>query len=152
MKILLAIDGSPSSKAAVTEIASKPWPEGTEVKILSAVKVAIPYIPDPLLLLETANLKLRESEFNRLTIAVEQAADQLRESESGNRLKIETEILDGSPKEVIVDEAEAWGADLIVVGSHGYGNIKRFLLGSVSQAVATHAPCSVQIVRSHQKE
>jgi nucleotide-binding universal stress UspA family protein len=152
MKILLAIDGSPSSEAAVNEVAVRDWPEGTEVKILSAVKVAIPYIPDPLLLLETANLKLREIELNRLTIAVEQAADQLRESKSGNRLKIATEILDGSPKEVIVDEAERWGADLVVVGSHGYGNVKRFLLGSVSQAVANHAPCSVQIIRSRQKE
>lgn len=151
MKILLAIDGSPSSEAAVTEVASRFWPEGTEVKILSAVKVAIPYIPDPFFILETANLELREREFNHLTTAVERAAAQLRESESGNGLKIETEILDGSPKEVIVDEAEAWGADLIVIGSHGYGNVKRFLLGSVSQAVAAHAPCSVQIIRS-QKE
>ncbi len=54
---------------------------------------------------------------------------------------------EGSPKEVIVDEAEQWDADLIVVESHGYGNVEKFVLGPVSQAVASHAPCSVEIVR-----
>ena len=60
-------------------------------------------------------------------------------------------VASGSPKEVILDEADAFGADLIVVGSHGYGMVERFLLGSVSQAVALHAKCSVQIVRGAEK-
>lgn len=63
-------------------------------------------------------------------------------------MKITTKVLSGSPKRVILEEAEAFGADLIVVGSHGYGMFERFLLGSVSQAVALHAKCSVEIVRS----
>jgi nucleotide-binding universal stress UspA family protein len=49
---------------------------------------------------------------------------------------------------VILEQSEAFGADLIVVGSHGLGNFERFLLGSVAQAVALHAKCSVEIVRS----
>ena len=53
----------------------------------------------------------------------------------------------GFPKQIILDEAEGWGADLIVVGSHGRGLMGRFLLGSVSQAVALNARCSVEIVR-----
>ena len=53
----------------------------------------------------------------------------------------------GSPREVILDEADHWGANLIVVGSHGYRGLTRFLLGSVSQAIASHAKCSVEIVR-----
>jgi nucleotide-binding universal stress UspA family protein len=48
---------------------------------------------------------------------------------------------------VILDEAESWGADLIVVGSHGYRAWERFLLGSVSQSVVSHAKCSVEVVR-----
>jgi nucleotide-binding universal stress UspA family protein len=63
------------------------------------------------------------------------------------QLKVITETKDGRAKDVILDEAETWGADLIVVGSHGYHGLRRFLLGSVSQAVAAHAPCSVEIVR-----
>jgi nucleotide-binding universal stress UspA family protein len=53
----------------------------------------------------------------------------------------------GSPKQTILEQAEGWGADLIVVGSHGYGTWERLLLGSVSLAVASHAHCSVEIVR-----
>ena len=52
-----------------------------------------------------------------------------------------------TPKELILSEAAEWGADLIVVGSHGRRGINRFLLGSVSEAVALHANCSVEIIR-----
>src|SRR5262249_34217112 len=62
-------------------------------------------------------------------------------------LVITREVANGSAKDVILDEAEKWGADLIVLGSHGYKGWRRFLLGSVSHAVATHARCSVEIVR-----
>jgi nucleotide-binding universal stress UspA family protein len=68
-------------------------------------------------------------------------------SEAGCNLAVSTEILMGSPKRVIVEEAEKWRADLIVVGSHGYRTWERMLLGSVSHLVALHAECSVEIVR-----
>ena len=55
--------------------------------------------------------------------------------------------MEGTPKHVILEEAETFGADLIVIGAHGYGIVERFLLGSVSQAVSLHAKCSVEIVR-----
>ena len=71
-------------------------------------------------------------------------------SAHAGELKITTEVANGSAKDVILDEAERWGADLIVLGSHGYSGWRRFLLGSVSHAVATHARCSVEIVR-HRK-
>ena len=66
----------------------------------------------------------------------------------GGEFEITTETVEGSPKRVILDEAERWDAELIVVGSHGRRGLQRFLLGSVSQAVALHAPCSVEIVRA----
>ena len=79
--------------------------------------------------------------------AVEKAAAKLRADAGSRQLNVTTKVISGSPKEVILEEAEAFGADLIVVGSHGYGMLDRFLLGSVSQAVALHAKCSVEIVR-----
>ncbi|MEO6964155.1 MAG: universal stress protein [Puia sp.] len=66
------------------------------------------------------------------------------------RLSMSTAAINGSPKHVILEEAEEFSADLIVVGSHGRGTIGRFLLGSVSQSIALHAQSSVLIVRTKQ--
>jgi nucleotide-binding universal stress UspA family protein len=49
---------------------------------------------------------------------------------------------------MIVEEARDWGADLIVLGSHGYGRVRRVVLGSVAAAVVAIAPCSVLVVRA----
>ena len=151
MKVLLAIDGSPCSLAAVKEVGSRHWPEGTVVRLFAAVTTWFPSIPDPLLIGAAMYRDLIETERIRLDKLVESTAAELRKSAAGKNLRIETTVVDGSPKEVIVEEAEKWGADLILIGSHGYGNVKRFMLGSVSQAVATHAPCSVEIVRPSQR-
>ena len=62
-------------------------------------------------------------------------------------VSVKGKVIAGSPKRMIVDEAENWNADLIVVGSHGYPAWERLLLGSVSQAVVSHAQCSVEVVR-----
>ena len=61
--------------------------------------------------------------------------------------KVATTTEEGNPKSVIVDFAAKWPADLIVMGSHGDKGFDRFLLGSVSESVVRHAPCSVQVVR-----
>jgi nucleotide-binding universal stress UspA family protein len=62
-------------------------------------------------------------------------------------LKAAGSVPSGNAKEVLLEEAKSWGADLIVVGSHGRRGLKRFLLGSVSEAVAMNAHCSVVVVR-----
>ena len=62
-------------------------------------------------------------------------------------LKISSEIVPGPPGQTIVEEAERWGADLILMGSRGLGAWNRVLLGSVSTAVVHHANCSVEVVR-----
>ena len=61
--------------------------------------------------------------------------------------KVETAVEEGDPKSKIVEDAARWHSDLIVLGSHGRKGMDRFLMGSVSDAVARHAPCSVQVVR-----
>ncbi len=68
-------------------------------------------------------------------------------SDAGLKTSESVSVLVATPKEVILDEANQWGADLIVLGSHGHRGITRFLLGSVSEAVATHARCSVDVIR-----
>lgn len=149
MRILLAIDGSEQSEAAVDEIARQHFPADSEVRVISVVER--PYYP-AMLSGEGVNMSLyveiEKTAREQAGSAVEKAAAKLRADEGSRQLNITTEVLSGLPKQVILEEAEAFGADLIVVGSHGHGMLERFLLGSVSQAVALHAKCSVEIVRS----
>ena len=55
-------------------------------------------------------------------------------------------VKEGDPKRVLIEEAEQWGADCIFVGARGLRRLERFLLGSVSTAVAARAHCSVEVV------
>lgn len=144
MKILLAIDGSACSEAAVEEVATRSWPVGSHARIISVVEHHGPLTSSVL----THQREFEEQERQRASEVVERAAERIHPGGFSNgHLKVTTEILEGTPKRIIVEEAEAWGADLIVVGSHGYRSWERMLLGSVSQAVAMHAECSVEIVR-----
>ncbi len=145
MKILLATDGSEHSVAAVDETVRQRSPNDCEVRVISVIE-PIAYPSDGM----TANVyeEIEKIASERATLAVEKAVAELRAGDQNHKLKITTGILSGSPKGVIIEEAEAFGADLIVVGSHGHGMVERLLLGSVSQAVALHATCSVEIVRS----
>lgn len=79
--------------------------------------------------------------------AVSRAKSTLNERLPDLNANLTAEVLSGSPAQQIVRQAEAWEADLVVVGSHGYGLLERVFLGSVSDHVANHAPCSVLIVR-----
>jgi nucleotide-binding universal stress UspA family protein len=146
MKILLATDGSDFSKAAVNSVAERPWPEGSELMIVSVME--IPYTPTPeaWALSDSYYKELERVAKEQAEAAVRNAVEQFS-AEKAAGLNITTKIFSGSPREVILDEAERWGADLIVLGSHGYKGWQRFLLGSVSHSVAAHAHCSVEIIR-----
>lgn len=139
---MLAIGGSPCSELAVEEVARLPWPSGAVVRVLSVIEFNTVAGPEALEMSQAyydALERLAHEDLDRATSRLRQ--------EAATELAVESMSRTGSPRRVILDEAESWGADLIVVGSHGRGLAGRFLLGSVSQAVATHARCSVEIVR-----
>lgn len=123
-RVLLATDGSETSMAATEALSRRPWPEGSEFRI---VTVEEPWAIRPTNALRNVN-----------------SAQQVLAAAG---LKAAADVLSGNPKEVILEEARKWGADLIVVGSHGRRGFKRFLLGSVSETVAMNAHCSVVVVR-----
>jgi nucleotide-binding universal stress UspA family protein len=77
-----------------------------------------------------------------------EAAKKAASLTQGKDVAIKTEALSGSPDSAIVERAEETNADLIIVGSHGYRAWERLLIGSVSDSVVHHAPCTVMIVRS----
>lgn len=148
MRILLATDGSPCSDVAVDEVARRPWPAGTMLRVISIMVPPTPLVQEPLTVSEDLYSQLEEVERKSRGDAVERAAERLRaRSASTCDLHITAEVLEGSPRRVIVEEAERYKADLIIVGSHGYRSWERMLLGSVSHSVALHADCSVEIVR-----
>jgi nucleotide-binding universal stress UspA family protein len=144
MRILLAFDDSKCSAAAAQTVRTQFKPEGTEVLLLHVVEA----FPVSL----AKQLGSRESpDFVAARVAQrEQVKTLLARPEKELRLcgfKVAAVIKEGEARRVILDQAEKWKADLIVVGSHGRKGMDRFLLGSVSEAVARHARCSVQIVR-----
>lgn len=146
MKILVAVDGSECSDTAVKSVANRPWPTGTVIKVFAAVE--LPFVPttETWALPDSYYAELEKAQSEKAQAAIDKAVKTLRESQ-GLVFEIITDMHVGQAQSLILDEAEKWGADLIVLGSHGYRGFKRFLLGSVSQAVAAHAKCSVEIVR-----
>ena len=142
MKTLLTTDGSGYAVAAARSIAERPWPQGSEFKIVSVVDLNVPAVNlwyaarEVLGQLRDENTKLSQE-------AVETAQKILRDA----GLKTTGQVLMGSPKWRIVDEAKEWGANLVVVGSHGRRGMTRLLLGSVSEAVAMHVHCSAEVIR-----
>jgi nucleotide-binding universal stress UspA family protein len=145
MKILLATDGSSFSQAAVRELLHRPWPANTEVRVISVAHPS-PLLQDPLLIVAACHYDSLREERKRAEQDTAAAAGEI--TKQSPELQVTTEILEGPPKKRIVEEAERWHADLILMGSHGRGAVERFLLGSVAQAVVQHAPCSVEVVRS----
>ena len=148
MKILLAVDGSAGSDAAVRQIIARPWPTGSEVKIISVVELLTTVTPENFWVPDNYYLHLDQSLQEQARTAIDRAVAKF--NEAGSQLTVRTEIINGVAKEVIVQEAERWEADLIVLGSHGHSGLRRFLFGSVSQAVLSQAHCSVEIVREQE--
>ena len=142
MKILLAIDGSAASDDAIDEVRRRPWPTPSTVRILSVIQ---PYTPPAT---EVVLADATIDDIRRRQIAeAEQHTQAAGERIAAPGVTVETAVREGDPRTVIVDDADDWGADLIVVGSHGRTGLKRLVLGSVAQSVAAHARCSVEIVR-----
>lgn len=147
MKVLFATDGGKQCEAAAEALIRLTFGAGDELKIISVVDMALPmaidiyggFLPDTTELEKTA----REN----ASKVVDESAEKVKKSLGENSPAISTDILFGSPDSRIVETAEEWKADLIVVGSHGYNRWERLLLGSVSDSVVHHAPCSVLVVR-----
>src|SRR5688572_16868701 len=146
MKVLVAVDGSTFSEAAIQEVARRPWPKGSELRVLTVTEWPVVVATEPWLVAPSYLEDLEKALGESSNAMIRDALLKLQAIED-KTLKVTSEIVRGLPKQVILDEAARWGADLIVLGSHGYGAWSRFLLGSVSLAVATHAKCSVEIVK-----
>jgi len=143
VKILLAIDGSEHSARTVDALGSHPWPTGSTVRVLSVVDQVVTATPEVAIF----SAETIDAERQQLVQVADELTTRFANWLCSSGLTAEKQVRRGDPKTVIIDEAQEWGADLIVVGSHGHTGIKRWLLGSVAQSVVSHAPCSVYVVR-----
>jgi nucleotide-binding universal stress UspA family protein len=146
MKILIGVDGSEYSDAALDEVSRRTWPAGSQILVVNAYELPITPTTEVWLIPPDYYERLDQS-LRRQCGAILEAAVKKLESRLADDVEITSKAVLGSPKRAIVDEAETFKADLIVVGSHGYPAWERLLLGSVSQAVVSHAKCSVEVVR-----
>ncbi len=144
MRIVLAIDGSEYSEFAARALIAQVKPKGAVVRVLHVIE-PVPMFVTGKFGLEVADaaslLRARREHAEKIVL---RAVRALRKA----GLRAKPAVIEGHPKSAIIDYAAEWRADLIILGSHGYTAVQRFLLGSVSDAVARHARCSVEIVRA----
>jgi len=145
MKALIAYDGSACADAALDDLKRAALPSEVEATVVTVAEL---WLPPP-----SATFK------PVLTAAIEQlpapvAAARNMAIEASHRLQtifpawdVRAEALAGSPASAILNKADEWKPDLIVVGSHGRSALGRFILGSVSQKLVTEAHCSVRVAR-----
>lgn len=150
--ILVGIDDSETSAAAVEWLATQTWANTAEttISLVSAVHDPQPDIDHKSVTKASELLMEWETERGLLYVALEYWAQLLKERLP--QASIHYGVLDGSPRELLIRAAEKWPAEVVVLGSHGRNAFHKLFLGSVSQHVAAHVPCSVEIIRNRPSE
>jgi nucleotide-binding universal stress UspA family protein len=130
-RILVATDGSDGARRAIEALPRLPWPDGTDVRVVTVVDT--------------------RSELPETIGAHRRAAEAALESSRRRLEKIgyrpSSAALEGPPAKAIIAEAGAWNATVILVGARGLGKVSGLALGSVSSAVVRAAPCSVLVIK-----
>lgn len=143
IRLIVGVDGSKGAEAAVNAVAARHWPKGSEARIVNGFPV-LPQIGSQLTASAINQWVIEEKA--RVENALEKAVGKLK----GAGLEVSTTIKESDARQALLGEAEAWKADCIFVGAQGLNAVERFLLGSISSFVATHAPCSVEVVRGEE--
>jgi len=143
MKIMIGVDESRHSSAAVEFVKSMTWPRGSTIEVVSVVRPVVAvyaeaYVPGPGYVTEANEAAVR---LHQEVAAGAESALQ------GTGLKVGAQVLHGDPRSELVEAARKAKVDLLVVGSHGRTGMSRLLMGSVAAHVVAHAQCSVMVVK-----
>jgi nucleotide-binding universal stress UspA family protein len=144
MRVLVPTDGSEHAQAALAAVAARPWPKGSEFRVIASPEYPVLvgeypyYAPEQVAALTKQSLVHAKE-------AVDTGAGLLMKA----GLHVSSEVMEpkDTPSHSILAAAAEYKADLIVLGSHGRRGFDRLILGSVSETVALHATCSVEVVR-----
>jgi len=144
VRVLIGVDGSASAEAAVSAVATRNWPPGSEARVV------VVYSPFTLL---ATHYFVHPGSVAFIDYADEGALAQKIVDAAAEKLRLvgitaSPVIKEGDPKQVLVDEAQEWEANCIFLGAKGARGVERFLIGSVSASVAARAHCSVEVVRT----
>lgn len=149
MKILIAVDEKALAEVLVEFITSHRWIEPVEFKILNVLEQIKPVVGKEPLPPNALSLELLEERRHEGLNLVSHIAAEVKAVYP--EAHVAAEVVEGHPKDAIIEEAEEWQADTIVVGAHGYRGIVKAILGSVSSSVVCGADCSVIVVKAAKK-
>ncbi len=147
--VLVPLDHSPYSAAAIEWLFHQRWKKPAHIRLVTVLNPSTHEFanePDP----ERAAVLLADLQQFKLSALRELEALAMHLEQQAGSNYITCEIIEGDPKHALLDLAHHWPAELIIMGSHGHTGLKKFLLGSVSQAIASHSQCSVEIVHLHE--
>lgn len=145
MRIIVAYDGSPGSEAALDEVLKRPWPAGSEVRLVTVVEPPVAYASTEGMaaygpVFETIYKEMREK-------MRAQALRALEKARARKDLVASYELREPGVKRALLDAIRDFRADLVVLGSEGTTALGRLFLGSVAHALVSHAPCNVEVIR-----
>jgi nucleotide-binding universal stress UspA family protein len=140
IRIIIGVDSSSEAEAAVRVVGARNWPKGSEARIVTALWMMPPLVSEHMI---GPTYEWVSEERAKIEAIVDRAVNVLKSA----GLKTDAAMKESDPKKLLVNEAESWGADCIFVGARVLGRVGRFLIGSVSTAVAARAHCSVEVVR-----
>ncbi len=133
MKVLVAIDSSPSANDLLDEIAKRPWQGDTEFRLVSAVE-------------DCSNWEASEEFTHQAEIILKNRIDRLT-GRLSSPMKVEGELLLGVTTPSIVQEAQNWKADLLIIGCHGSTGARRRDNNNIASELVNNAPCSVEVIK-----
>jgi nucleotide-binding universal stress UspA family protein len=143
MKVLIGVDDSPHSRGTLEFVKQLPWPADTRMLVVtSQTSESTPYgAYEPASAVRAAGMveQIRESQ--------EELVSQGQEALMLRGLHAQGRVIEGDPREALLDMAQRENVDLIIVGSHGRTGIEKLLMGSVASHIVAHAQCSVLVVR-----
>lgn len=132
MKVLIAVDSSPFVTQILDAMRKRLWSDDTSFLILTVVE-------------RTPDWSTQE-EFNRQSsMILDNNVDYFRKKLPHH--KVTSEMLQGAAASEIIEAAHDWGADLIVIGSHGDTGVRKTRVGSVAADVVNRAPCAVEVIK-----
>lgn len=145
MRILVAYDTSPASRAAVDQILGRPWPPGSEVRIVMVLDWPPLFMPaDGAELVSPLAERLLATQREQAEKHLQGVRERFRARPD---LTLSHELREGIVKEELLAAARDWNADLLFAGTHGKSALERFVVGSVCHALVSQAPCNIEVIR-----